>query len=190
MSTLHIKLRLPRAMQAHNLMPHKISTLLQPFRHRLTPKTRTPIEARKPSLEPRPRLHGAVLEPALRDLEPRHAAGVGGVAVVGRAARHPGQHRPDRVQPVHVDGGDILAGGDGDVGACGGARRVARERGVGGREDGVVGYPFALRHPGRGVLRDGVVVGRVPGFWCWCWLGRGRLLLTLLSHPLLLGKGR
>lgn len=65
------------------------------------------------------------------------------------------------MHPVHVDGGDVLPREYGDVRAGGGAGRVAGEGGVGGREDGVVGYPFALHHPGGGILGGLVVEGGV-----------------------------
>lgn len=67
------------------------------------------------------------------------------------------------MHPVHVDGGDVLAGTDGYVSAGGGAGGVAGEGCVVGLEDGVVGYPFALGHPGGGVLEGLVVEGGVAG---------------------------
>jgi hypothetical protein len=45
---------------------------------------------------------------------------------------------------IPVDGRDVVASGDGDVGWRGGARVVAGEVGVGDREDGVDGGPLAL----------------------------------------------
>lgn len=63
------------------------------------------------------------------------------------------------MHPVCVCGCDVLACCDGDVCAGGGARGVAGERGVGEGEDGVVGDPFALDHPGCGVLGGLVAVG-------------------------------
>ena len=166
MRTLGIKLRLIRTMQTNNLMPDKILPRLQRPRNRLTPQTWTPVPVTKRLLEPLPRLNRALQQPLLPDLEPvrRRAVECGAVVGVVGAVREPCDHGPDGVHPVCVDGGDVLAGCDGDVRARGVSGGVAREGGVGGREDGIIGDPFALDHPICGVLHGLVAVGVVAGW--------------------------
>jgi len=67
------------------------------------------------------------------------------------------------VHPVRVHGGYVLACTNGYVGAGGSARCVAGQGGVGGFEDGVVGYPFSLWHPRDSVLHGFIAVGVVAG---------------------------
>lgn len=61
------------------------------------------------------------------------------------------------MHPGHVDGRDVLAGPDGYVRACGVSGVVAREGDVIRFDDRVIGYPFALYHPRRFVLKSLVV---------------------------------
>lgn len=117
MRTLGIKLRLIRTMQTNNLMPHQVPPRLQILRHRLTPQTRTTIPPAETLLEPCTLFNSTFKQPFLPDLEPRCGGAVEGAAVVGvvSAVCEPGDHGADSVHPVCVDGGDVLACGDGDV---------------------------------------------------------------------------
>jgi hypothetical protein len=82
------------------------------------------------------------------------------VGIIG-AVRQPCDHWTNGVHPVCIHGGNVLTCCDGYVCACRGTGGVAREGRVGGFEDGIVGYPFALDHPVCRVLRRFVAVGIV-----------------------------
>lgn len=108
-------------------MPHEIPPRLQRRRNNFFPQTRRPVPSTKRLLEPHARLNPTLLQPPLANLKPRRRARVKRRAVIARivAVREPRDHRPDGVHPVRVDGGEALAGRDGDVGPCWGAGRVA-----------------------------------------------------------------